>query len=240
MDLSKLKDPFPALDIEWRVQNSGMKGNKPWAMVLAYVTNRAIMDRLDEVCEPQGWQNEFADGPKEGLLCGISIKVGDEWVRKWDGADNTQIEAVKGGLSGAMKRAGSQWGIGRYLYKLDAGWADFTDKGIYSTKIDNKYYKWNPPKLPTWALPKGEEPAKKPANVAEPEPEEPGQEQLATDAQLKKLNTMIREAGLENTNVKAMLKVVSKKDLTKERVKDIFERWPDFCEQYDKAYGGGE
>ena len=42
---------------------------------------------------------------------------------KWDAAENTQVEAVKGGRSGAMKRAAVQWGIGRYLYNLEEGFA---------------------------------------------------------------------------------------------------------------------
>jgi len=69
MDLSKLKEPFPAKDIEWRIQRSGLKDGKPWAMVLAYVTNRAIMDRLDDVCKPDHWRNEYLKAPEGGILC---------------------------------------------------------------------------------------------------------------------------------------------------------------------------
>jgi hypothetical protein len=121
------------------------------------------MDRLDDVCGPQGWKNEFTEGPNGGQLCGIYIKIGDEWISKWDGADNTQIEAVKGGLSGAMKRAAVQWGIGRYLYNVEEGYAEICSenggkKGIYrgeAKKKDNTkvYFTWNPPKLPVFALP---------------------------------------------------------------------------------------
>jgi len=153
MNFCKLKEPFPANDIEWRIQQSGAKNGKPWAMCLAYVTNRAIMERLDIVIGPDKWKNEYKTGPDGGILCGISIKIGDEWVTKWDGAENTKVEAVKGGLSGAMKRAAVQWGIGRYLYNLEANWANFVDKGQYKAKIDGKYYQWNPPSLPAWALP---------------------------------------------------------------------------------------
>ena len=45
-------------------------------------------------------------------------------MEKTDGAENTDYEPVKGGLSDAMKRAASQWGIGRYLYKLGTPWVD--------------------------------------------------------------------------------------------------------------------
>lgn len=154
MDLSKLKEVFPADSIEWRIQRAGMNSNGPWGMALAYVTNRAIQDRLDDVCGPENWKNEFIPAPNGGVLCGISIFTSNGWVTKWDGADNTDIEAIKGGLSGAMKRAAVQWGIGRYLYHLPTGWAEFTDNGKYSAEIDGKYYKWNPPQLPSWALPK--------------------------------------------------------------------------------------
>jgi hypothetical protein len=82
------------------------------------------MKRLDEVCGKAGWRNEYRDIPNNGgVECGISIKVEGEWITKWDAAENTQVEAVKGGRSGAMKRAAVQWGIGRYLYNLEEGFA---------------------------------------------------------------------------------------------------------------------
>jgi len=177
IELSKLADVFNPVDIEWRVQNSGIKNDKPWAMVLAYVTNRAIMDRLDDVCGPENWSNEFREGPGGGVICGISVKCGAEWVCKWDGADKTQIEAVKGGLSGAMKRAGVQWGIGRYLYNLDATFAKCDlNTNKYPNKAKDKsgtWFSWQTPTLPKWAVPKavlGEHPD--PASTPEVPPEQ--------------------------------------------------------------------
>lgn len=157
-----LKRPFEAKDIEWRVQQSGEKNGKCWAMVLAYVTNRAIMDRLDECFDIGGWKNEFLPTPSmDGVMCGISVKIGDEWVTKYDGAENTQVEAVKGGLSSAMKRTGVQFGIGRYLYHLESSFAKVVDKGTAESKSakakgsDGKdvWFYWLPPELPNWALP---------------------------------------------------------------------------------------
>jgi hypothetical protein len=154
MDLSRMKEPFSAEHIEWRIQTSGEKNGRIWAKCLAYVTNRAIMDRLDEVAGPAQWRNEYAPAPCGGVMCGISILVDGHWITKWDGAENTDIEGVKGGLSGAMKRAAVQWGIGRYLYDLDEGFADIVDGGTFSAKTkDGKWFKWNPPPLPRWALP---------------------------------------------------------------------------------------
>lgn len=167
MELRDLQMPFPAEDIEWRVQSAGYATNGPWARVLAYVTNRAIQARLDDVCGPLGWQNEYSVGPGGGVICGISVWDAQhkQWVTKWDGSDNTQIEAVKGGLSGSMKRAGSQWGIGRYLYNLDSGFAMCQENkpprdqsNLWSQHYDKekktKFY-WAAPELPAWALPTG-------------------------------------------------------------------------------------
>ena len=161
--LALLKAPFPVEDVEWRIGQSGMSSGKIWATALAYVTNRAIMERLDETVGPQNWKNEFVRGPEGGVLCGLSIKIEQEWVTKWDGAENTQIEAIKGGLSDAMKRAAVQWGIGRYLYNLPrtmARIADDNDKSApYRGEVKDPSgkkvpFRWYAPSLPDWALPK--------------------------------------------------------------------------------------
>ena len=167
MNLELLKEPFPETDIEWRPQKTGLKKNgEPYALVLAYISNRAVMDRLDEVCGAGNWKNEYKQAPNGGVMCGISIctsvsLVKDQnkhpeyhWVTKWDGAENTNIEAVKGGLSGAMKRAAVQWGIGRYLYKLPNTFAKFHDYGLNNVKISNNWYKYDNPSLPKNFLPK--------------------------------------------------------------------------------------
>lgn len=170
MDLSKLKEPFPAEDIEWRLQSCGEKNGKFWGKALAYITSRAVQERLDEVCGPDGWQTEIK---KEGdaYLCTLSIRVKHddgtiEFISRVDGADATDIEPVKGGISGAIKRAACQFGIGRYLYNLDEAWADVREDGKLSGKTkEGKWFKWNPPALPGWALPGGSgKPDSKPAS----------------------------------------------------------------------------
>ncbi len=177
MNLKLLAEPFAANEVEWRVGQAGKKGEEVWAKVLAYITNRAIMERLDEVCGPESWRNEFRYEPSGAILCGISIRVVKpensaerEWVTKWDGAEATDIEAVKGGLSNAMKRAAVQWGIGRYLYDLEEGWAKVHANGAHwQAAKEGKYpaFKWDPPALPEWALPTGTpEPAEKAATPA--------------------------------------------------------------------------
>lgn len=158
IDLSKLKEPFNPNDIEWRVQQSGIKNGKVWAMVLAYITNRAVQDRLDEVCGAENWQDEFQIH-ENGVICKLSIKINGEWIPKSDGAHYTDIESFKGGISDAEKRAAVKFGIGRYLYNLPVGFADITESGRYRGKAKDKktnkeeWFKWNPPELPDWALP---------------------------------------------------------------------------------------
>lgn len=167
LDLERLKDPFDADDVEWRVGQSGKtRDGRPWAKVLAYLTNRAIMDRLDEVAGPGGWENRFEKAPNdpkgESLLCGIGIRVEGVLVWKWDGANNTDVEPTKGGISDSMKRAAVQWGIGRYLYGIGESWADCTEESMkgkdgwrYAKTKDGTFW-WKPPALPEWATPRPE------------------------------------------------------------------------------------
>lgn len=61
MNLNLLDEPFATEDIEWRIQQAGKRGETVWAKVLAYVSNRAIMKRLDEVCGKAEWRNEYRD-----------------------------------------------------------------------------------------------------------------------------------------------------------------------------------
>jgi len=63
-------------------------------------------------------------------LCGIAIHFeGKGFITKWDGAEDSDIEPIKGGLSDSMKRAAYQWGIGRVLYSLDTVWVDIERRG---------------------------------------------------------------------------------------------------------------
>lgn len=164
-DITKaLLEPFDPFDIEWRVQQAGETNGKKWAMVLAYVTNRAIMERLDSVFGIAGWSNEFVPMPDGGIICGIQCKIESDWLTKYDGADKTNIEATKGGLSNAMKRAAVQWGIGRYLYRLETTFVELhqgktqsaDDIPAYVKDLGGRHY-FKRPALPSFALPKGDQ-----------------------------------------------------------------------------------
>ena len=178
-DMAKLKEPFPESDLDWRLQSCGCTNGKFWGRALAYITSRAVQDRLDEVCGPDGWQVAIR---REGdaYLCTLSIRVTHEdgtteFISRTDGADATDIEPVKGGISGAIKRVAVQYGIGRYLYNLKDGWAVISNNGQYKGKTkEGKEFKWDPPKLPAWALPGGsgkpDASTKQPASKKSPTP----------------------------------------------------------------------
>lgn len=165
IDLRKLADPFHPNDIEWRVARAEID----WCRIVPYLTARAVMERLDSVCGPENWCTTPLSIHEmrvnvNAIQVGVSIRIDDQWVTKYDVSSPTEIEAAKGAYSGAMKRAAVQWGIGRYLYfltdmrgvisktaerpKEGYGWKKQTIKGT------EKVYWWKPPLLPAWALPR--------------------------------------------------------------------------------------
>lgn len=160
--LKELKKPFDPKDVEWRIQKKSKDGTK--GMAMAYIDARAIANRLDELTERNlidGWSVDYrpidmgtvkrqrrgfdTEEPIKGFICSITLYTGGEKYTREDGANLTDFEAFKGGLSGAFKRAASAWGIGRYLYDLPVTWAP----------IDNWGNVIHKPNLPLWALPEG-------------------------------------------------------------------------------------
>jgi len=108
--LTRLLEPD---EIEWRIQQA--KNGK--TTVVPYISNRCVMNRFDEAFGIGGWSNTFDRWGNKGVKCGLSVLTEGGWVTKYDGADETHIEATKGGFSDSMKRAAVQWGIGRCLYE---------------------------------------------------------------------------------------------------------------------------
>lgn len=121
VDFKALAAPFDPESVSWRI--GSMKKDKTAGMALAYIDARVVMDRLDDVCGPAGWQCRYSHTATK-TVCDIAIKIGDEWVWKADGAGDSDIEAEKGALSDAFKRAAVRWGIGRYLYELPSPWVE--------------------------------------------------------------------------------------------------------------------
>jgi len=120
IDLAKLLEPFPKDAVSWRAQHFTSDGTS--ALALAYIDARDVFNRLDDVCGQHGWSNEISETAKGRIICRLGINIEDKWIYKSDGAGDTDVESEKGAISDAIKRAGVLWGIGRYLYDLDAVW----------------------------------------------------------------------------------------------------------------------
>ena len=125
-DFTILTGPFPPEEVKWRVGSTTQDKSK--GLALAYIDARAVMNRLDQVVSPQNWQDEYqTEGAR--VICRLSIKIGDEWITKSDGAGATATEGEKGAISDAFKRAAVKWGIGRYLYGMESPWVQIVPAG---------------------------------------------------------------------------------------------------------------
>ena len=115
----RLFHPFEPQDVHWRLGPVDPSSGR--ALAFAYIDARDVMDRLDVVVGPEGWQCRYshADGK---TVCELGLRVSGEWLWKADGAGDTEIEAEKGALSDAFKRAAVRGGVGRYLYGVGPVW----------------------------------------------------------------------------------------------------------------------
>lgn len=143
--MDSLKKPFPVKDISWRPGATNKEKTK--AIALAYIDARDVMKRLDDVFGP-AWQCRYTHADAK-VICEIGLLINGEWLWRSNGAGDTDIEAEKGSISDAFKRAAVMWGIGRYLYMLPNVWVE----------IDQYKKIKNPPELPAWATPEGYEAA---------------------------------------------------------------------------------
>jgi len=120
-----LSAPFAAKDVHFKPGK--ISGNR--ALALAYVDARAIQDRLDQVLGVLGWQDEYECLPDGSVVCRLRVRLGNDWITKMDvGAPSEQPDEGdrrKAAFSDALKRAAVKFGIGRYLYRLEALWVDY-------------------------------------------------------------------------------------------------------------------
>jgi hypothetical protein len=155
-----LTAPFALAEVRWVILR--ISGRR--ALVAPYVDARAIMDRLDAVFTPAGWQDSYQVLPDGAVQCKLSVLFrveSSDWVTKSDvgGApDRNKDRAflwpfrrrrasgdqVKAACSDALKRTAVKLGIGRYLYKIAPVWVDYDPAtgDLLQT-----------PKLADWALP---------------------------------------------------------------------------------------
>lgn len=134
--LQGLSNPFPPAKVSWRVGST--TADKKRGLALAYIDARDVMARLDQVCGAAGWQDRYEfHGPR--TVCYLSVKIDGEWVTKADGAGDSDVEAEKGAISDAFKRAAVKWGIGRYLYDVESPWVELRAAGRSFAIADSEY-----------------------------------------------------------------------------------------------------
>ena len=144
--VAALEKPFKVKDLQFRV--GSRNGKKTSCIPLAYIDTRAVMDRLNEVFGMFNWYSINTELSKGGLLTTLWVRIGDEWFTKQDGSDYTDIESIKGGISGGLKRAAAQFGIGKYLYDIPTVWVELKDEKYFADShmdLCNRV-------LPDWAI----------------------------------------------------------------------------------------
>ncbi len=123
-----LATPFDASEVKYKPIM--VKDNR--ALAIAYISARAVQDRLDEVLGIANWQDEYTTLPDGSMLCRLSVRIGEEWVTKMDvGSPSEQPDEgdrVKAAVSDALKRAAVKVGVGRYLYRGKPQWVDYDPK----------------------------------------------------------------------------------------------------------------
>ncbi len=140
-----LGKPFPYSDVSWRLQY--VDKEKCEGFAVPYLDARAIADRLDEVVGQNNWQDKYipwhtymekteeqgrtTTKQVQSQICILSIfdEERKEWIEKSDGAENTDFESIKGGISDAFKRAAVKWNVGRYMYRMKPVWVKAKKQG---------------------------------------------------------------------------------------------------------------
>lgn len=216
----QLAAPFEV--VHWRAQS--VKADGTAAMALAYIDARDVMTRLDEACGPENWRDRYTETPKGRLICTLELRIGDEWVGKSDGAGDTDVEGDKGAISDALKRAAVKWGVGRYLYDMDAVWADCTSYD----KNGKKHWKaWTPAGLKKLQQAAKSVGSSTPVPIADPVP-------LADD-KWAQLVTLVEQTGTNSRAICEHYKVENLSQLSGEQYTDVVERLSTRLQQKEAA-----
>lgn len=155
---TQLAEPFDPSEIKWRVTHTNRDGNR--GAVIAYADPRAYTDRLNQLFTPTGWtrsyqvstvssvtrmkRDKLIQTGKVLVTCTLTITglgchsgSGEEWADEQNAMTTAEAQA--------FKRAASCYGLGRYLYNFAEMWVSLNE---YRQPVEF-------PKLPHWALPKG-------------------------------------------------------------------------------------
>lgn len=117
MNLDILNKPIQYDEIDWKFITTTTKSTQ----FAPYVKARVVMQRFDDQFGAMNWSPVYRE-INNGFICRISVRYFDsdsnQWVEisKEDGASKTDYEAEKGGISNALKRTATVFGLGRDLY----------------------------------------------------------------------------------------------------------------------------
>ena len=143
---AELAKPFKPSDLQWRVE--AVSEDRKRALVRAHLDSRAIMDRLDSLVGPGGWQDAYdLDNERAQAKCRLTILgVAKEDVGEARPAtpDSDRPASIKAAVADALKRAAVKFGIGRYLTRLEPTWVDYDPERRRPLEL---------PALPEWAVP---------------------------------------------------------------------------------------
>lgn len=157
--LARLAAPFDLKLVKWRVTATNKEKTK--GLVAPYADPRAYTLRLNEVLSPAGWTCEFQptvingmnNGPKSSpskLVMVATLEIYGIGRKSSTGEKNTDDpNAGTAAEAQALKRAASQFGLGKYFY-------DIKEAGVNLwVPIDEKGFPKQLPNLPAWAVPAG-------------------------------------------------------------------------------------
>jgi len=119
--LDELRKPFHPSQVTWKP--GAVKDNR--ALALAYADLRAYMNRLDEVCGTN-WSVAYEPWGEDRIICRLTI-MGVTRSSTGETTNESERSEIGGTVAEAQafKRASAMFGLGRYLYNLPTGWADY-------------------------------------------------------------------------------------------------------------------
>jgi len=119
--LDDLRKPFNPSQVTWKP--GAVKGDR--ALALAYADLRAYMNRLDEVCGSD-WSVAYEPWGDDRIICRLTI-LGVTRSSTGETTNESERSEIGGTVAEAQafKRASAMFGLGRYLYNLPTGWADY-------------------------------------------------------------------------------------------------------------------
>jgi hypothetical protein len=119
--LDELRKPFHPSHVTWKP--GAVKGER--ALALAYADLRAYMNRLDEVCGSD-WAVAYEPWGEDRIICRLTI-LGVTRSSTGETTNESERSEIGGTVAEAQafKRACATFGLGRYLYNLPTGWADY-------------------------------------------------------------------------------------------------------------------